>query len=257
VKSLPPLHAKDLAQNLARNLASVRARIRAAGERGRNAAASVDLVVVTKSASPAVFPALAAAGVTDVGENRVQAAEARRPGSPAGWRWHGIGHLQRNKAAKAVALFDVFHALDSVGLAERLAAVREGMDPPWPVYIQVNAAGDPAKGGFVPEETSDVVRRILRLPPLRPVGLMTMARLGAGEAEARAAFRTLRERRDDLVREGLGEEPIAGLSMGMSDDFEWAVEEGATVVRVGRAVFEGVGLPTPEGPGGPPAGEVA
>jgi pyridoxal phosphate enzyme (YggS family) len=226
---------------LEKNLASVRGRIRAARERSAQAAAQVDLVVVTKSVVPSLFPALAAAGVTDVGENRVQAAEARRPGAPDGWRWHGIGHLQRNKAARAVVLFDVFHALDSVPLAERLEVVLEGTDRRWPVYIQVNAAADPAKSGFEPEDTLKAVRRILRLPHLRPVGFMTMARLDADEARTRAAFRVLRETRDDVVAVGLGDAAPSGLSMGMSDDFEWAVEEGATVVRVGRAVFEGVG----------------
>ncbi len=238
--SSPENAAERASRTLARNLAAVRSRIESARRRSPNAAREVGLVVVTKSTTPDVFPALRAAGVSDVGENRVQAAEARRPGAPEGWRWHGIGHLQRNKAAAAVEVFDVFHALDSVALAERLEAVLAGKERRWPVYIQVNAAADPAKGGFVPEDTPNVVRQILRLPHLRPVGLMTMGRLDAGEEDARAAFRMLREVRDALVRDGLGDAPIAGLSMGMTDDFEWAVEEGATVVRVGRAIFEGV-----------------
>jgi pyridoxal phosphate enzyme (YggS family) len=242
---------------LEKNLASVRGRIRAARERSARAAARVDLVVVTKSVPPSLFPALRAAGVTDVGENRVQAAEVRRPGAPDGWRWHGIGHLQRNKAAKAALLFDVFHALDSLPLAERLDAVLTGTDRRWPVYIQVNAAADPAKSGFVPEDTLNAVRRILRLPHLRPVGFMTMARQGASEAETRAAFRALRETRDDVLAAGLGDDAPSGLSMGMSDDFEWAVEEGATVVRVGRAVFEGVAAPSAAASGKTVAGESA
>ena len=110
----------------------------------------------------------------------------------------------------------------------------------WPVYLQVNAAADPAKGGILPEETVRFVMDLADRPHLVCRGLMTMARLDADEADARGTFRTLRELRDEVVRRGLGDEPPDGLSMGMTDDFEWAVEEGATVVRVGTAIFEGV-----------------
>lgn len=198
------------------------------------------MVVVTKSAPPEALPLLAREGVVDVGENRVQAAAARRPGAPGALVWHGIGHLQRNKVAQAVALFDVFHALDSLRLAERLESVLGGTERRWPVYIQVNAADDPAKGGLSPPETPAFVRRLADLPHLQPVGFMTMARLEGDERETRTAFRTLREIRDDVVRAGRGEAAPTRLSMGMTDDFEWAVEEGATDVRIGRAVFEGV-----------------
>jgi len=230
---------------LRQSLADLRARIEAARARGAHAAPQVTLVVVTKSAPPAVLPHLLLAGVTDVGENRVQAAEERRPRTPPGLVWHGIGHLQRNKAARAVDLFDVFHALDSPRLAEHLESVLARAGRLWPVYIQVNAAADPAKGGLAVEETVAFVKDVLRHPHLACRGFMTMARLDAGEAGARAAFRALREVRDEVRRRGLGDPPPEGLSMGMSDDFEWAVEEGSTVVRVGRAVF--AGLPE-EGP---------
>jgi hypothetical protein len=198
------------------------------------------MVIVTKSAPPAVFGLLARLGVRDVGENRVVAAASRRPGAPPGLVWHGIGHLQRNKVARAVELFDVFHALDSGRLADRIESVLASIGRRWPVYIQVNAALDPAKGGVDPSETRSFVKSLLTLPHLDLVGFMTMARLEADEAETRAAFRTLREIRDDAVRAGLGDPPPSRLSMGMTDDFEWAVEEGATDVRIGRAVFDGV-----------------
>ena len=158
----------------------------------------------------------------------------------AGLTWHGIGHLQRNKAAMATDLFDVFHALDSKRLMTRLEGVLSGADRRWPVYIQVNAAEDPAKGGFAPEETLAFVKDVSQQPHLSCRGFMTMGRLDADEADTRAAFRTLREVRDEAVRLGIGAEAPEGLSMGMTDDFEWAVEEGATVVRVGTAVFQGV-----------------
>lgn len=230
---------------LRRNLAAVRTRIEAARARaGARAAAGVDLLVVTKSAPVSLYPLLLEAGVTEVAENRVQAVEQRRPLAPPSWRWHGIGHLQRNKVKRAVRLFDVFHALDSLELARALDAVLAGAGRTWAVYIQVNAADDPRKGGVAPSEAGAFVQSLRELPHLMPVGFMTMARLGADEASARAAFRTLREVRDDACRSGALPEPPRGLSMGMSGDYELAVEEGATVVRVGSAVFEGLDLET-------------
>jgi len=225
---------------LCQNLKDVRGRIERARERGGHAADDVRLLVVSKTAPPDGFALLHAAGVVDVGENRVQAASERRPGAPAGLTWHGIGHLQRNKAARAVDLFDVFHALDSLRLATRLEAVLADADRRWPVYMQVNAAADPAKGGLPPEETITFVKALAELPHLDCQGFMTMGRLEADEADCRAAFGLLREVRDDAVRVGVGETAPAPPSMGMTDDYEWAVEEGATIVRVGRAIFEGV-----------------
>ena len=225
---------------LRQNLEDVRGRIARSRERGEHAASGVRLVVVTKTAPPAVFPLLRAAEVLDVGENRVLAAAERRPGAPVGLTWHGIGHLQRNKAARAVDLFDVFHALDSRRLATRLEAVLADADRRWPVYMQVNAAADPAKGGLAPEETMPFLKELAELPHLDCQGFMTMGRLEADEADSRAAFRLLREVRDDAVRLGVGETAPEELSMGMTDDYEWAVEEGATIVRVGRAIFDGV-----------------
>ena len=225
---------------LRQNLEDVRNRIARARERGEHAADAVRLLVVSKMAPPDAFGLLHAAGVADVGENRVQAAAERRPGAPSGLTWHGIGHLQRNKAARAVDLFDVFHALDSMRLATRLEAVLADADRRWPVYMQVNAAADPAKGGVSPEETIAFVKELAELPHLDCQGFMTMGRLEADEADCRDAFRLLREVRDDAVRLGVGETAPEGLSMGMTDDYEWAVEEGATIVRVGRAIFEGV-----------------
>lgn len=235
----------DVLTELRRNLENLRRRIDGARRRSPRAAEAVRLVVVTKAQPRAVFPLLAAAGVTDVAENRVQAAETRRPGAPPALTWHGIGHLQRNKAAAATRLFDVFHALDSLRLAARLESVLASEDRRWPVYIQVNAAHDPAKGGVEVEETLAFMRAITEHPHLVPQGFMTMARLDADHTETRRAFATLRELRDDVIRAGIGDQPPQGLSMGMTGDFELAVEEGATVVRIGTAVFEGVSLAQP------------
>ncbi len=233
---------EHVAQRLRQNLDRIRGRIETARARGAHATeGDVELVVVTKSVEPWVFDPLHAAGVRAVGENRVQTARKRRSLGPSDWTWHGIGHLQRNKAAVAVDLFDVFQALDSERLARRLEDLLAARRRVWPVYVQVNAAADPAKGGLAPESVRTFLEMVTtQCPHLEPVGLMTMARLGGSEGDVRATFRTLRDVRDDVVRLGVGRAPIAGLSMGMTDDFEPAVEEGATLVRVGRAVFDGI-----------------
>jgi pyridoxal phosphate enzyme (YggS family) len=226
------------------NLASLRARMDAARLRSPHAAPHCDLLVVSKSVPTWMFGPLAAAGVGAVGENRVQPAAARKAEGPPEWTWHGIGHLQRNKAKLAVETFDVFHALDSLRLAEHLEGVLGSIGRRWPVYLQVNTAGDPAKGGFPPDGVPEALAALQALPHLELVGFMTMGRLGAAKRDQRATFRTLRAVRDEAVRPDGGFASAVGLSMGMTDDFEIAVEEGATVVRVGRAVFEGI--PTTE-----------
>lgn len=237
---MPAPHDDPRIPALKRNVDALRARIEAAQSRGSAAAPAVTLMVVTKSQEPSIYGPLAAAGVTDIGENRVQSASERRPLAPAGLTWHGIGHLQRNKARTALATFDVFHALDGLRLARRLEALLAEADRSWPVYLQVNAAEDEAKSGLAPDETLATVAALAELPHLELRGFMTMARLGAEEADLRATFCTLREIRDEAVGRGRGATAPHGLSMGMSDDFEVAVEEGATVVRVGTAVFRGV-----------------
>jgi pyridoxal phosphate enzyme (YggS family) len=245
----------DALQRLSDNVAGLTSRVEAARRRGAHASpAPVSLVVVTKSAPVAAFDLLLRAGHADVGENRVLDAERRRERAshlkiperrhetPAGGGlvWHGIGHLQTNKARRALFAFDVFHALDSLHLADRLEALLSESDRRWPVYAQVNAAEDPAKGGVAPAEALAYLRALATRSHLDVVGLMAMAREDAPADAARRAFSTLRAIRDEAVRLGVGRRPPAGLSMGMSDDFETAVEEGATVVRIGRAGFKGV-----------------
>ena len=233
--------ANDIdAGRLRLNLLEIRRCMEEARTRGPHAADAVQLIVVTKSVKPELFAPLAAAGVTDVGENRVQSAALRKPLAPAGLVWHGIGHLQRNKAQTALQVFDVLHALDSLRLAERLETLLAAADRTCPVYLQINAAEDPAKSGARPAEAGRFLKSVLALPHLRPIGYMTMGKLGAEKEELRSTFRTLREVRDEGLRRGRGAAPVAGLSMGMSDDFETAIEEGASVIRVGRAVFHDV-----------------
>ena len=177
-----------------------------------------------------------AAGITTLGENRVQDAEAKAAEVP-GARWHMIGQLQSNKAARAARLFDVIESVDSIELAARLGALvhgeRDGRS--LPLYLQVNIDRDPTKAGFDPDALESSLRGLLDVNGLEVRGLMTVGRLFDRPEEARSTFKSLRALRDRFrqVDGRLG----SGLSMGMSNDFEVAVEEGASIVRVGRAVF--------------------
>jgi len=190
-------------------------------------------VAVSKTFDADVVGAAVAAGLTTLGENRVQEAEAKAPLLPDAVEWHLVGGLQSNKAARAIALFDVIQSVDSVALAQRLDRLADGRQAR--VLLQVNVDADDAKGGFTPASVADALPEVLALPGLRVEGLMTVGLL-VGDAEAaRPTFVRLRELSERLRASspGLGRE----LSMGMTDDFEVAVEEGSTIVRVGRALF--------------------
>lgn len=204
------------------NLDGVRARIAAACGRAKRDPASVTLVVVTKTIPKELIPRLAEFGVTDVGENRpVEGAD--RVASVGGFRRHMIGHLQTNKAAKALQWADVIHSVDRPSLVRELSKQPRKV----PVFVQLNVSGEASKGGYAPEEAEGAVAEARRT--LEVVGLMTMAPEGA---DARPHFRRLKE-----LAARIG---VPNLSMGMTQDFEVAVEEGATHVRVGTAIFEGV-----------------
>lgn len=210
-------------ERLRSNLQGVRDRIAAACARAGRDPATITLVVVTKSVPAELISGLAALGVTDVGENR-PIEGLRRVGAIPGFRRHMIGHLQTNKVGKALQWADVLHSVDRLSLVQELA--KHSQKPP--AFVQVNVSGEGAKGGFKPGETEGAVAEA-RKRSLDVRGLMTMAPAGA---DPLPHFRALRE----LARRlGLRE-----LSMGMSQDFEAAVEEGATTVRVGTAIFEGV-----------------
>jgi pyridoxal phosphate enzyme (YggS family) len=198
--------------------------------------AEVSLVAVTKTVDVARIRAAVAAGLTVLGENRVQEGEAKAP-LVEGATWHLIGPLQSNKARRAIETFDVIESLDGVALAERLdrLAAEVGSTRRLPVLLQVNVDRDPAKAGFEPEALSDAIAALEALGRLELRGLMTVGRLVDRPEDARPTFVALRALSERLRprRPVLGPE----LSMGMSDDFEVAAEEGATIVRVGRALF--------------------
>lgn len=218
--------------DIAARLAEIRARIDGAKRRSPHAADDVTIVAVTKYGPAALVDAVAAAGLREIGESRVPDALAKAEAVTAPVRWHLIGHLQRNKAARAVRLFEVIHSVDSERLLDTLAAAAER---PLDVFLQINVAGEAQKYGVRPEEALELWRRALAAPRLRVVGLMTMAPQTEDPEETRPVFRALREIRDDLARKGDGPSP-SGLSMGMSADFEIAVEEGATHLRIGSVL---------------------
>jgi pyridoxal phosphate enzyme (YggS family) len=195
----------------------------------------VTLVAVSKTVDVLRLQAAVEAGLTLLGENRVQEAESKAPAVP-GARWHLIGPLQSNKARRAVELFDVIESVDSIDLARRLDRLADdARRAPFDVYFQVNVDRDEAKAGFLPERLEADLPTLLEMTNLRPLGLMTVGRLVDAAEEARPTFVRLRELSARLrqATSGLG----AGLSMGMSDDYEVAVEQGATLIRVGRALF--------------------
>jgi hypothetical protein len=207
----------------------------AAGRRGRDPA-EITLIAVSKTVEPARLRQALAAGISTFGENRVQEGLAKQR-DVIGARWELIGPLQSNKARKAIEGFARIQTIDTVALAERLdrlsGEVRPGQR--YPVLVQVNVDRDPAKSGFLAADVEESAERILDLPNLRVQGLMTVGHLAAEPETARHTFRGLRELSERLrTRDGrLGPE----LSMGMTDDFEIAIEEGATIVRIGRAIF--------------------
>jgi hypothetical protein len=212
-------------------------RIAAAAARSGRDPASVRLVGATKGVDADRVRAAVAAGLHDVGENRVQEAVAKIRAVGPGPRWHLIGHLQRNKARLAAEHFEVIHSIDSPAVAAALdrALERAGARRRLAVLIEVNVAGEPTKYGVSPDAAEALVAVVAKCRHVVPVGLMTVAPLGSPET-VRPVFRRLRQLRDDL-RTGAGGEAFTELSMGMSDDFEVAVEEGATMVRIGRAIF--------------------
>jgi len=220
--------------DLATNVGSVRARIAAAADRGGRRADDVLLVAVTKTVDVARIQAAAALGLRAFGENRVQEARDKIPAVP-GVTWHLIGSLQRNKAKEAVRLFGMIESVDSEDLADELSRRAEQEERVVDVLIQVNVAREPQKHGAAPEQAAALVTRVGGSPGLRLRGLMTIAPLLPDPEEARPVFRGLRELRDRLQGEtGMR---LPELSMGMSEDFEVAIEEGATMVRIGRAIF--------------------
>jgi PLP dependent protein len=217
----------------------VRQRISATALRSNRRLEDIRLVAVSKTHPADAVREAIAAGLTDFGENRVQEAEAKIPevGRDAA-RWHLIGHLQSNKARRAVELFDWIHSLDSSDLARRLDRVCGELDrEELPVLIQVDLGHEATKTGVEEKDLRKVFDAVRACDRLRLMGLMTLPPFFETAEKARPYFKRLRELRDELQKEGAFGERTGDLSMGMTHDFEIAIEEGATIIRVGTAIF--------------------
>lgn len=217
-------------------LDAVRGRVAAAAARSGRAPDAVTLIGVVKTLPATVVAEVVGLGLTDLGENRVQEAEAHQLGvARQAARWHMIGHLQRNKAGKALALFDLVHGVDDAEVAGALQRRAESVGRVLPVLIEVNTSAEASKFGVAPEGLVPLAERVAALTHLALRGLMTVGAPVTHAADARPGFVRLRELRDALSRR-LGT-ALPELSMGMSGDYEVAIEEGATLVRVGSAIF--------------------
>lgn len=222
---------------LSERLAEVRDRIATAQARAGREAEPVTIVAVTKTHPVEAARAALAAGVVDLAENRVQDLEEKvRQLAAENATWHLIGHLQRNKVRRALPLFELLHSLDSLRLAHELSRVANEEGRTVRALVQVNTSGEEAKGGFSSAEAVDAVGRLAELPALRLEGLMTMAPFDVGDSILRRTFGATRRLSEEVARQVPAFRP-EHLSMGMSGDYEIAVEEGSTIVRLGTVLF--------------------
>ena len=225
-----------IARTLPANLAAVEQRIAAACGRAGRVRSEVTLIAVTKTVSAEVAGCLSALGIHDLGENRPQELERKAKQLVNAINWHMIGHLQRNKAELVAPLACLIHSVDSVRLLRELERVGEKQGRAIPVFLEINASGEASKHGFAPAELVELGETISALHRVVVRGLMTMAALAQPEA-ARPTFAKLRELRDRLKGELKPPHHLEHLSMGMSNDFEIAIEEGATYIRLGTVLF--------------------
>lgn len=221
--------------DLAANLNSLRQRIRAACDRSGRDPAAVTLLAVTKTHPPEIVKLAVEAGQVLFGENKVQEAKAKIPNCPGKARWHFIGHLQSNKCRDAVEWFEMIASVDSLSLAQEINKRAEQAAKTMPILLEVNVAGEASKFGYPPERMLAELKAINALPRLEIQGLMAVPPFTPVAEKSRPHFQSLRELKQQA--EQLLGAPLPHLSMGMSGDFEVAIEEGATIVRVGTALF--------------------
>jgi pyridoxal phosphate enzyme (YggS family) len=217
------------------NLEEIKRRLEDAARRAGRDPADIRLVAVTKTVGLERLQEAVAAGQTLFGENYVQEAKTKIASLGSGLTWHFIGHLQSNKAKAAVELFDLIHSVDRASLAQALEQAAARRDKIQDILLQVNLAGEASKSGTAPDNAQDLLREVSKMPHLRVLGLMTMPPWFDDPERVRPYFRALRELRDRL--RGLHLADLPELSMGMTGDFEAAVAEGATLVRIGTAIF--------------------
>jgi pyridoxal phosphate enzyme (YggS family) len=221
--------------DLADNFETIRRRIGEACARAKRNPADVQLLAVTKGHGPDTIAAAADVGQSLFGENKVQEAKAKIPLCPGRLRWHMIGHLQSNKCRDAVQLFDMLEGVDSLALATEINKQAERLAKTMPILLEVNVAGESSKFGYKPDALLTEFMQINALPKIEIHGLMTVPPYSPNPERSREYFRQLRALKTKC-EEILGA-PLPHLSMGMSADFEIAIEEGATIVRIGTALF--------------------
>jgi pyridoxal phosphate enzyme (YggS family) len=220
---------------LAENLESIRRRMKAACERAGRAPESAALVAVSKTHPPDSVRAAADGGQLLFGESKIQEAKAKIPLCPGKCRWHFIGHLQSNKVRDAVEWFEMIESVDSLPLAREISRRCEQAAKTMPILLEVNVAGESSKFGYAPDRLLAELEELNALPKIEIHGLMTVPPFAAEPEKTRPFFRRLRELKAEC-EQSLGV-PLPHLSMGMSGDFETAIEEGATLVRIGTALF--------------------
>jgi pyridoxal phosphate enzyme (YggS family) len=221
---------EDIAANLARLREGIDRALEKAGRNGEN----IVLVAVTKTHPAKSIDAAIKSGITDIGENRIQEFESKRPQIKGRARWHLIGHLQKNKINKALALFDLIQSIDSFELAREISKRAE---KDIEVLVQVNSSGEESKYGFEPDEAKEETLRIAELEHIRVKGLMTIGPFVDDEIMVRKSFVPVKEIFDDLKQCETDNVKMNYLSMGMSNDYAWAIAEGANMIRVGSLIF--------------------
>jgi len=223
--------------SIADNIAQLKKRIDAAAERAGRNPADILLLAISKTQPVQAVALTAEVGQVHFGENRVQEAREKIGQLPEHLIWHLVGHLQSNKAKYCPDLFSWIHSVDSVSLGREVARRYREKGRVCKVLVQVSVSGEDAKSGCDPEETIRILSTLMEEEGVVPAGLMTMPPFDLDPEAARPYFRALRQLRDNLIQEGFPEETVRELSMGMTGDFEVAVEEGATIVRIGTAIF--------------------
>ena len=222
---------------LSENLRSVETRVAAACERAGRERREVTLVAVSKTKPVSMLEEIYSCGVRDFGENKVQEICAKQPVLPDDIKWHMIGHLQTNKVRQVIDKACLIHSVDSLKLAQVIEKEASKKDLVVPVLFEVNVAEEESKFGARTEETAAIIQEIAKLPHVRVRGLMTIAPFVDDPEENRPVFRRLKELSVDIAEKNINNVTMCELSMGMTGDFEVAIEEGATFVRVGTAIF--------------------
>ena len=219
------------------NLSRIQDRIAAAAARVGRDPSSIDLVAVSKTKPVSLIVEAINAGITDIGENRVQEAQSKHPQIDHPVKWHLVGHLQRNKVKQALQIFDLIHSVDSPRLLAEIDRRSAELNRTTEVLIQVNTSAEPSKYGLEPDQTLDFIESAQPFPHVRIKGLMTIGAFLPDPEAVRPMFVLLRQLQEKVIAQQFPTVEMDSLSMGMTNDFEVAIEEGANLIRVGTAIF--------------------